>query len=177
VSNMTVRKATADDIDAVAKIYDKIHTAEENGDAVVGWVRGVYPERETALAALNRGDLFVMTDGGKIVGTAIINKLQVDVYAGANWKYDAPDDEVSVLHTLIIDPDEKGKGYGREFIRFYENYSLETGCAYLRLDTNERNSFARRFYKRLGYEEIGIVPCVFNGIDGVNLVLLEKFIG
>jgi len=29
-------------------------------------------------------------------------------------------------------------------------------------------------YKSLGYKEIGIVPCKFNGIDGVNLVLLEK---
>ena len=29
-------------------------------------------------------------------------------------------------------------------------------------------------YKRLGYREADIAPCVFNGIDGVNLVLLEK---
>ena len=29
-------------------------------------------------------------------------------------------------------------------------------------------------YQKLGYEEIGIVPCVFNGIEGVQLVLLEK---
>lgn len=29
-------------------------------------------------------------------------------------------------------------------------------------------------YASLGYKEVGIVPVVFNGIDGVNLVLLEK---
>jgi len=29
-------------------------------------------------------------------------------------------------------------------------------------------------YKKLGYKEIGIVPTVFNGIPGVNLVLMEK---
>ena len=33
---------------------------------------------------------------------------------------------------------------------------------------------ARRLYARLGYREIGIVPTVFNGIPGVDLVLLEK---
>ena len=44
----------------------------------------------------------------------------------------------------------------------------------LRMDTNAKNENARRFYKKLGYSEVGIVPCVFNGIDGVNLVLLEK---
>ena len=42
------------------------------------------------------------------------------------------------------------------------------------MDTNEKNSAARRMYAKLGYIESDMVPCVFNGIDGVNLVLLEK---
>lgn len=41
-------KATEKDIDAVTRIYDAIHTAEENGDAVIGWIRRVYPVRQTA---------------------------------------------------------------------------------------------------------------------------------
>ena len=42
------------------------------------------------------------------------------------------------------------------------------------MDTNERNTAARAMYKKHGYEEIGTVPTVFNGIPGVNLILLEK---
>ena len=57
---------------------------------------------------------------------------------------------------------------------FYEKYALEQGCPYLRMDTNVRNAAARRLYARLGYKEIGIVDCEFNGIAGVRLVCLEK---
>jgi len=64
--------------------------------------------------------------------------------------------------------------HGRRFVDFYENYALELGCPYLRMDTNERNARARAMYKKLGYREIGVIPTVFNGIAGVNLVLLEK---
>ena len=32
-------------------------------------------------------------------------------------------------------------------------------------------------YKKYGYTEIGIVPTVFNGIEDVQLVLLEKYLG
>ena len=39
------------------------------------------------------------------------------------------------------------------------------------------NILARALYKKLGYKEIDIVPTVFNGIPGVNLVLLEKHLG
>ncbi|MBR2471294.1 MAG: hypothetical protein IKB55_01285, partial [Clostridia bacterium] len=57
---------------------------------------------------------------------------------------------------------------------FYEQYALSQGCPYLRMDTNEKNIRARAMYKKLGFEEIGIVPCDFNGIPGIGLVLFEK---
>lgn len=171
---MVIRKATINDIDAVSGIYSRIHTAEENGEAVIGWQRGIYPERETALAALRHDDLYVMEDGGRLVGAGVVNQMQVDVYSQGNWKHPAEPHEVMVLHTLVIDPEMQGKGYGQRFVRFYEHYALEYGCPYLRMDTNERNAAARRLYQLLGYEEIGIVPCVFNGLKDVNLVLIEK---
>ena len=37
----TIRKAARADLDAVCRIYDQIHTAEERGEAAIGWQRGV----------------------------------------------------------------------------------------------------------------------------------------
>ena len=174
---MMIRKATAKDIDAVEKLYDAIHTAEENGKQTIGWIRGIYPVRKTAEMALARDDLFVLEDDGKICGTGILNKIQVDSYAEGHWEHEAPDEQVCVLHTLVIDPDSAGKGYGRAFIEYYETYAQENDCTELRIDTNARNAVARAMYKKHGYTEIGIVPTVFNGIEGVQLVLLEKYFG
>lgn len=171
---MNIRKALSDDIDAVTMIYDKIHTAEEAGEVVIGWERGIYPERRTALAALERDDLFVIEEGHTVVGTGILNQIQVDVYARGNWQYDADPSEVMVMHTLVIDPDLKGRGYGTAFALFYEDYARLNGCRYLRIDTNEKNIAARRLYNHLGYKEIGIINCVFNGLKDINLVLIEK---
>ncbi|MBQ9044520.1 MAG: GNAT family N-acetyltransferase [Oscillospiraceae bacterium] len=174
---MVIRTATAADLDGVAAVYEAIHDAEEAGQAAIGWVRGVYPTRKTARAALGRGDLFVLEADGEILGTAIINRLQVDVYAGAPWAHAVPDDKVCVLHTLVIHPAASGRGFGGAFVRFYEDYAARSGCTELRMDTNARNLAARAMYRRRGYAEIGVVPTVFNGIPGVDLVLLEKYIG
>lgn len=172
-----IRKAIKEDIDAVEKLYDEIHEAEENGGQTIGWIRGVYPVRETAETALDRGELFVQEENGALVGAGIINQIQVDVYALGQWKHQAEDPEVSVLHTLVISPQASGKGYGKAFIAFYEEYARKHGCVELRIDTNARNVTARAMYQKLGYKEIGIVPTVFNGIPDVQLVLLEKYIG
>lgn len=169
-----IRKATAADIPAISAIYEDIHTQEEAGQAVIGWIRGVYPTEETAQAALERDDLFVLEDEGQAVGAAIINQIQVNCYYGAPWRYPAEGSEVMVLHTLVISPKQPGRGYGKQFVAFYEDYAQKNGCPYLRMDTNARNTRARAMYQKLGYEEIGIVPTVFNGIEGVQLVLLEK---
>ena len=78
------------------------------------------------------------------------------------------------LHTLTVSPKAKKRGIGRAFVAFYEDYARKNGCTVLRIDTNERNAVARAFYKKLGFREAGVVPCAFNGIPDVKLVLLEK---
>ena len=170
----TIRRAQEKDLAAVERIYDAIHTEEEAGRACIGWEREIYPTRRTAEDALVRDDLFVEEAEGRIVGTAIINRVQVDAYAEVKWLYPALDEQVMVLHTLVVEPACSGKGYGTAFVKFYEDYARENGCPYLRMDTNARNQTARKMYAGLGYWEAGIMPCVFNGIPNVQLVCLEK---
>lgn len=169
-----IRKAVHTDIPAVAAIYGRVHDGEEQGRTTIGWVREIYPTAATAQAAVERGDLFVMEDGGQVVAAAILNQSQVPEYALCPWRYPARDDEVMVLHTLVVDPAAQGRGYGRSFVDYYERYALDHGCRYLRMDTNLRNLAARRMYAKLGFAEPGVVACTFNGIPGVELVCLEK---
>ena len=101
--------------------------------------------------------------------------MQVPEYRNADWRYaDVPENEIMVLHTLVVDPAVKGRGCGTAFVRFYEELARTTGRPYLRIDTNARNTPARALYARLGYTEAGIVAGTFNGIPGVELVCLEK---
>ena len=169
-----IRLATAADLPAVAAIYGEIHDAEAAGTVTTGWLRDVYPTTATAEVALDRGDLFVLEAEGAVLGAAVINQTQVDVYAGAPWEHDAPDSAVCVLHTLVISPRAGRRGYGRRFVDYYESRARALGCRELRIDTNARNVAARSMYAALGYREIAVVPTLFNGIPGVDLVLLEK---
>lgn len=168
------RTACEKDIECIAEIYDKIHTEEEQGRFTIGWKRGIYPIKDTALAALEQSELFVYEEEGCILGSAIINHTQNDVYSKGHWRYHAEGNRIMVLHTLAVNPEEGRKGVGGRFINFYESLAREKHCQVLRLDTSKTNSLARRMYAKHGYTEAGIVPCEFNGIGNVELVLLEK---
>lgn len=169
-----VRKAKQEDIQSIVKIYEEILDREAAGKMTVGWIRGVYPTERTAQEALEKEELFVWDEDGSVLAAARINREQVPAYREAEWEFEAADEEIMVLHTLTVSPGEAGRGIGTGFVGFYENYALQQGCRYLRMDTNAKNENARRLYGKLGYKEVGIVPCNFNGIENVRLVCLEK---
>lgn len=172
-----IRKATANDLACVAEIYRKIHEEERAGRCTIGWHPDVYPVESTAADALRRGDLFVFQDdNGSILASAIINREQLDSYRQAEWTPGVTDDEVMVLHTLTVDPSSSGRGIGRAFVSFYEDYARQNGCRSLRLDTQSCNERARSFYPRLGYKETAVVDTTFHGLRDIKLVLFEKII-
>lgn len=168
------RRAEMGDLDAIAAIYDEIHSEIEAGRASIGWIRGVYPTRATAEAAIQLGDMYVEIEDGGIVAAARINQYQGPEYDGARWSFDAPPDEVLVLHTLVVSPRCGGRGYGTKFVHYYEDCARQRDCPFLRMDTNAINTAARALYKKLGYREACVVPCAFNGILDVQLVCLDK---
>lgn len=171
---MLIRKATEMDVDAVAQIYSDVHAAEECGKLTIGWVRNVYPVYETATNAVANGEMYVMLDNNEIVAAAIINSLQLPAYSQCEWSIYAEDNEVCVLHTLVVDPAHGGKHYGSAFVRYYEEYAREHHFKVLRIDTQKINITARKMYARLGFREAGLVDCMFNNIPDIKLVCLEK---
>lgn len=170
-----IRKATEGDIDAVVRIYEAILEKEEKtGVEFVGWVRGIYPTRQTALDGLDQGTLFVFEEDGEIIATAKIDNVQAPEYAECDWEYDVPYDKVMVLHTLAVDPARSGRGIGGRMVGFYEKHAMENGCDYLRIDTNVKNTPARNIYEKHGYARAGTVKCSFRGINDVYLACYEK---
>lgn len=118
-----IRKATEKDIQAVSRIYDEIHTEEEAGRVTIGWIRDIYPTEKTAEMALEKGDLYVLEDDGVVVAAGRLNQQQEPSYAEADWEYDAKEQEVMVLHTLVVSPTIENHGYGRAFVSFYEEFA------------------------------------------------------
>ncbi len=131
-TSYTIRKGTVD-LDQIAAIYDRILTSEEQGKTVIGWIRGIYPTEDTAIEALKADELFVMESNKTVVAAARINQIQVPEYANANWKWEAEDNQIMVLHTLVVDPLCAGHGYGSAFVKFYEEYAKKKAALFFAL--------------------------------------------
>lgn len=174
---MLIRKGSEKDLPQIALIYDDILKEEESGRTSVGWVRGIYPTEAVIKNGLAAEDLFVMTVSGETVAAARINNTQSTEYRHAAWqKRDILPHEVMVLHTLTVSPRHSGKGFGTAFVRFYEEYAKLNSCRVLRMDTVTTNFAARSLYRKLGFHEVGDVPCSVKGLEHLRLICLEKIL-
>lgn len=170
-----IRKATYEDVSAVADIYNKIHALEEAGLVSIGWDPRVYPVRETTIKAMKEDSLFVMTLNDNIVASAIINQEQPSAYSSVRWNFPASDDQVGILHTLVVDPDFGKQGLGKSFVSFFEKYCKQQGYEVVRLDTQVKNTRPFNMYPEIGYRLAGICDTEFQNLpDKVELAMFEK---
>ena len=150
-----IRKGTPADLDRAEEIYNEILDQQAAAVNYTNWVKGVYPTREDARRALEAGTLFVMEEGGEVVGVANLNHIQPPEYAKLSWSVPARGEEVLVIHTLCIRPACSGRGYARAFVAFAAEHGRSLGCKAIRLDTYEGNLPAISLYSALGFRDAG----------------------
>ena len=71
----TIEPGTSADIDELEKLYDELNDYLAATTNYPGWIKGVYPVREDAVAGVNDETLYVARYDGRIVGSVILNHL------------------------------------------------------------------------------------------------------
>lgn len=150
-------KATLDDIDEIATLYDNLNTYLEENINYPGWKKGVYPTQKDAINALNNDTLFICKTDDRIAGTVILNNIQEEAYNKATWSIDVPLDKVLVIHTLAVHPDFFKMGVAYYLLVFAKEYAANAGYKTIRLDVNANNLPAFTLYEKMGYKYIDTV--------------------
>ena len=141
---MEIGFATRADLGAMADLLGELFALE--GEFA--------PRREKQLAALelllddaDHGRLFVLRDGGRVVGMA--NALiHVSTAEGG---------PVLLLEDVIVAATHRGRGHGRRLVEHVLDWARESGLSRATLLADRDNRPALDFYRRLGFEESAMV--------------------
>lgn len=171
---MTIRPATAADLNGITAIYDAILDREEAGPVYTNWQRGKYPTTDTARQALEAGTLYVGQEDGFLWGVVNLNGIQLPEYDAIPWTIPAEREQVAVIHTLCIHPAASGQGRAKQMVTFCEEEARRQGKTVMRLDTWEGNLPANRMYPALDYRYAGAAEFFFQGFIREILNCYEK---
>lgn len=137
MSLFTIRRATLDDLDAVAPLFDAYRRFyEQPGDVALA---SAYLH-----ARLERGEsvILVATSDAAPVGFCQLYPTWCSVAA-------AP---ILVLYDLFVDDDARRGGVGRALMLAAQDFGREAGAARLDLSTARSNARAQALYESLGWQ-------------------------
>ena len=158
-----IRKATIDDVSAVAALYNVTIDYEDSHVKYTSWRKGIYPTADTARLGVKNGSLYVFEDNGKLLASVILDNRQPPEYRNIEWGISARREEVLVIHTLCVHPDCAGLGIGSAIIDFSKQVAHEMKCITIRLNTTSRNTLASRFYEKHGFKTVSNQKMLLNG--------------
>lgn len=154
---MIIEKGTINDIDELEDLYNDLNDYLESNINYPGWIKHIYPIRQTALEGIENESLFVLKTAGRIAGSIILNHKPETAYEEADWNVSADYKDVFVVHTLVVHPHFMQRGVAFKLMTFAKEYAIRLKMRSIRLDVSVNNAAAISLYEKLGYTYIATV--------------------
>lgn len=136
---------------------------------------GIYPTRKDAEKSISAGTLYVYENNNNIAGSIIVNKVQPTEYKSIIWGQSFTNNEVMVIHLLMVRPSMKGRGIASSLVKYAIELAKSNSCKALRLDTGSQNTPAVSLYKKLGFQIVATASMkVGNAIEHSGHLFFEK---
>lgn len=113
----------------------------------------IYPTLGKLQADIEKKELFLIKDQGKILGIIVLTEFMDKEYIPIHWM--TKNGNNLYIHRLAVHPLVWGKGYGKKLMDFAEDYARLNNFASVRLDTFSKNERNQRFYEKRGYQKLG----------------------
>lgn len=143
-----VRRATADDAAAVAKLLISVGKVHSDGRPDIYTSPLTKYDEKSAAKLIDESDyiVFVAECGGSVVGELICQVKEqtgTDVFRPRKWLY---------IDDLCVDEGVRGKGVAQLLMSTAETFARECGCGSVELNCWAFNRRAASFYEKMGYK-------------------------
>ena len=171
-----IEPGTSADIDELEKLYNELNDYLAATINYPGWIKGIYPIREDAVAGVNDNMLYVARTDGRIAGSVILNHQPEKAYENVRWKMELDYSCIFVIHTFVVHPSFLKKGVGHALMDYSLELAQRSGIKSVRLDVYEKILPAISLYEKCGFEYVDTVDLGL-GKYGLNwFKLYEKVI-
>ena len=176
MQDLTLKKAILANLDEIRTLYFKLMDSSKEYAHILQWKKEVYPSDKDWIAYINQEEMYLLYLDKNLVGAVAITKSQPEEYQKIRWKIVAKDNEVSVVHLLVIDPDYQGKGIATalldEIIKMVANMNKKA----VRLDAIATNKPAQKLYENYGFVNCGTEQEYYESTGVTDFVFYEYVI-
>ena len=116
------------------------------------WHWGLYPSGDMIREDIEKGDLYILREDGKLAAAVVLMAGQEEEYNALQWSCGV---HPGIFHRLAVHPSVQGTGLGSRVVEDVMRILRGFGCDCVRCDTSEANRRAIRLYEKLGFRRCG----------------------
>lgn len=136
--NITIRKATINDVELIAPLFDGYRIFYKQTSDLVGAEKFISDRIKK-----NESVIFFAEENNKAVGFTQLYPIFSSVGMKRTW----------LLNDLFVDPNARGKGVADALLQTAQQFGAETNSRWLMLQTAVDNYAAQKVYERNGWKK------------------------
>lgn len=156
-NNVIIKRAEESHLDEIENLYNELNDYFASTVNYPGWIKHIYPIRETAIKGIEEQNLYIAYVNDMIVGSMILNHISEEAYNQVQWLIDAEDKDILVVRTLVVHPTFLKRKIGASLLEFTKQHAKNKSLKSIRLDVSVNNTPAITLYEKMGYRYIDTV--------------------
>ncbi len=164
----------AHDFESVRNGYIDVIDHTAGIEQYARWEYGKHPTDEGLRSHIENGEMYLLTDQGRVAGMAVLVMGQGKEYEAVPWAEKLENDEVATLHLLAVCPEYRGRSLGSTILELACELAKQRGKKAMRLDVLESNLPARHLYEKAGFVYRGKQRWYAENTGWEDFLLYEK---
>lgn len=163
---LNVRIADKQNFDEIYSLYAEVCKFLDTSPFSPHWEIDVYPNREDIAGLIERRELVICIDSGKIVGAVAVYNGCAPENATEPLEDGEPGENESGIRLFAVRPGFRGKGISDAMIAFAKDLTRKRGHSALLLTVAIGNTPAENLYRRNGFTFLRKTLLYFHSSEG-----------
>ena len=173
MKNLRLKEASPNDLDQIRTLYWSLLDSSPKYAQILQWKKNIYPNDNDWNAYIAKGEMYVILQDADIIGAVAVTHAQSKDYRKIHWTITAEDQDVAVVHLLMISPEYQGHGVATaaldEIIKLAESKKKRA----VRLDAIKTNTPAQKLYEKYGFVNCGTAQEYYESTGTTEFIFYE----
>ena len=173
MKNLKLKKAAIRYLDQIRALYWSLLDSSSEYGRILQWKKNIYPNDNDWNNYILNDEMYLILEDMNVIGAVAVTNAQSKEYRKIHWKVKADDQEVAVVHLLMILPEYQGGGAATAALD--EIIRLATGKQkrVVRLDAVGTNVPAQKLYEKYGFVNCGTAQEYYESTGETEFVFYE----
>ena len=102
MKNIKFKKASIRDLDQIRTLYWRLLDSAPEYGRILQWKKNIYPNDNDWNNYIVNDEMYLILDNINVIGAVAVTNAQSKEYRKIHWRVKANDQEVAVVHLLMI---------------------------------------------------------------------------